>query len=83
MEPSGSRFDRIVRRMQWAFAVAVILFVVGIVTWIIHLLRNAWWLGDVPSASIGISLVAIPVFVVLLSVVLYVFIGLLSSPRKP
>jgi hypothetical protein len=47
------------------------------VTWIIHLIRTAWWLGDVPSASIGISIVAIPVFLVLLGVVLYVFWGLL------
>jgi hypothetical protein len=55
-----------------------VLFVGGIITWIIHLIRTAWWLGDVPSASIGISLVAIPVFLVLLGVVLYVFWGILK-----
>ncbi|MFQ5875375.1 MAG: hypothetical protein ACE5JL_16465, partial [Dehalococcoidia bacterium] len=43
--------------------------------------RTAWRLGDVPSASIGISLVAIPVFLVLLGVILYVFCGLLGDRR--
>jgi hypothetical protein len=60
-------------------AACFVLFVGGIVTWIIHLIRTAWWLRDVPSASIGISIVAIPVFLVLLSVVLYVFWGLLTD----
>jgi hypothetical protein len=60
-------------------AACFVLFVGGIVTWIIHLIRTAWWLRDVPSASIGISIVAIPVFLVLLSVVLYVFWGLLMD----
>lgn len=75
--------DRTVRIIQWALAGGFVLFVGGIVTWIIHLIRTAWWLGDVPSASIGISLVAIPVFLVLLSVVMYVFWGLLTDRSEP
>ncbi len=71
--------DRTVKIFQWAMAACFVLFVGGIVTWIIHLIRTAWWLGDVPSASIGISIVAIPVFLVLLSVALYVFWGLLMD----
>jgi phage shock protein PspC (stress-responsive transcriptional regulator) len=71
--------DRAVRIFQWAIAGVFVLFVGGIVTWIIHLIRTAWWLRDVPSASIGISIVAIPVFLVLLGVVLYVFCGLLTD----
>ena len=69
--------DRTVKILQWAIAGGFTIFVGGIVTWIIHLIRTAWWLGDVPSASIGISIVAIPVFLVLLGVVLYVCWGLL------
>lgn len=83
MERPPSTSDQTVRRLQWAMAGAFVLFVGGIVAWIIHLIRTAWRLGDVPSASIGISLVAIPVFVVLLGVVLYVFWGLLIPSRKP
>ncbi len=72
--------DRVVKTIQWAMAGGAVLFIGGIVTWITHLIRTAWRLKDVPSASIGISLVAIPVFLTLLGVVLYVFWGLLRDP---
>ena len=35
-----------------------------IVLWIIHLIRASWRLDDVLSASVGISIVAIPIFLV-------------------
>jgi len=82
--------DRTVRIIQWAMAGVPVLFIGGIITWISHLIRTAWRLKDVPSASIGISLVAIPVFLILLGVILYVFWGLLGdgdgteqSPPRP
>ncbi len=65
--------------LQWAMALGAVLFIGGIVTWIGHLIRTAWRLKDVPSASIGISLVAIPVFLTLLGVILYVFWGLIGD----
>lgn len=65
--------------LQWAMALGAVLFIGGIVTWIGHLIRTAWRLKDVPSASIGISLVAIPVFLTLLGVILYVFWGLMGD----
>ena len=71
--------DRTVRAIQWAMAGVAVLFIGGIITWITHLIRTAWRLGDVPSASIGISLVAIPVFLTLLGVILYVFVGILGD----
>ena len=71
--------DRTVRAIQWAMAGVAVLFIGGIIAWITHLIRTAWRLGDVPSASIGISLVAIPVFLTLLGVILYVFVGLLGD----
>jgi arginine exporter protein ArgO len=52
------------------------VFVLGISGWIIHLLRLSHQLQDVPSASIGISIVAIPVFLTGASVLTYVFLGL-------
>ena len=58
------------------------VFVLGISIWIIHLLRLAHRLKDVPSASIGISLVAIPVFVTGASVLTYVFVGLRRGRRS-
>jgi uncharacterized membrane protein len=71
--------DRTVRAIQWAMAGVAVLFIGGIITWIAHLIRTAWRLGDVPSASIGISIVAIPVFVTLLGVILYVIVGILGD----
>lgn len=79
MSGRPSAFDRRVRRFQWALAAVPVLFICAIITWITHLIRTAWRLGDVPSASIGISLVAIPVFLVLLGVVIFVFWGLLRE----
>jgi hypothetical protein len=82
MERSQSDFDRLVRTLQWVWLIVAFLMVGGIITWIIHLIRTAWTLGDVPSASVGISIVAIPIFVVLMSVVLYVFLGLRNQERE-
>ena len=82
MERERSDSNRLVRTLQWGLAGIFVIFVGGLITWIIHLIRTAWRLEDVPSASIGISLVAIPVFLVLLGVVLYVFRGLLSPEKK-
>ena len=75
--------ERVVRTLQWGLAVGAALFIGGIVVWISHLIRTAWRLKDVPSASIGISLVAIPVFFTLLGVILYVFWGLLGERGHP
>lgn len=52
------------------------VFVLGISGWIIHLIGLSRTLNDVPSASIGISIVAIPVFFTGAGVLSYVFWGL-------
>jgi hypothetical protein len=79
MRGERSVSERTVRRLQWLWLVVAFGLIGGIITWITHLIRTAWRLGDVPSASIGISLVAIPVFLTLLGVILYVFVGLLGD----
>jgi hypothetical protein len=79
MSDSSPAFDRNVRIAQWTLAGFAVVFVGGIVGWIMHLIRTAWRLKDVPSASIGISLVAIPVFLTLLGVIVSVFWGLLTD----
>lgn len=66
----------------WIFALqvgsvaAIWVFVLGISAWILHLLRLSRQLHDVPSASVGISIVAIPVFLAGAAVLTYVFVGL-------
>ena len=39
-------------------------------------------LDDVPSATIGISIVAIPVFLTMLSVFWYVFLGIMRNRQE-
>jgi len=82
MERPQSDFDRLVRVLQWVWLGGAVVLVGGIISWIIHLIRAAWRLGDVPSASIGISIVAIPIFVVLVGVVLYVYWGVAIHGRE-
>ena len=75
------------RLPRWIFALQIVsvaliwAFVLGISWWILHLLQLSHQLHDVPSASIGISIVAIPVFLTGASVLTYVFIGLQRGAR--
>ena len=52
------------------------LLFTGIAVWIVTLIKESLKLHDAPDASVGISIVAIPVFFILASVLTYVFIGL-------
>lgn len=73
--------QRLVRILQWLWVAGAFFLVGGIIVWIIHLIGAAWSLGDVPSASIGISLVAIPIFLVFMGVIFYVFWGVAIHGR--
>jgi uncharacterized membrane protein len=81
MENLRSPSDQLIKKLQWIWMIGFLLLVLGIITWFIHLMRAALWLGDVPSAAIGIPLVAIPIFLALASVVFYVFWGLAVRGR--
>jgi arginine exporter protein ArgO len=69
-------------RTRWIFLLQIVsvvmiwVFVLSISVWIIHLLRLSHRLHDVPSVSVGISIVAIPVFLTGAAVLTYVFVGL-------
>ena len=52
------------------------LLFTGIAVWIVTLIKESIRLHDAPDASVGISIVAIPVFFTLASILTYVFIGL-------
>ena len=82
MEHPPADSERLVRRLQWLWLGGAFLLVGGIIVWIIHLIGAAWRLEDVPSASIGISIVAIPIFLVFMGVVFYVFWGVALHGRK-
>lgn len=82
MENLPSVSDRLVRRLQWLWLGGAFLLVGGIIVWIIHLIRASFRLGDVVSASVGISIVAIPIFLVFMGVVFYVFWGVALHRSK-
>ena len=81
MENLHSPSDQLIRKLQWVWMIGFIVLVLGIISWFIHLMLTAVWLHDVPSAAIGIPLVAIPIFLALASVVFYVFWGLAVRGR--
>ena len=58
------------------------VMVVGIVVWVINLILLSLELHDVPGASVGISIVALPVFITLAGVLTYVFVGLQKGKRR-
>jgi hypothetical protein len=63
-------------RAQMGVLVGFCLFASLVITWICRLIYVSWQLEDVFSASIGIALVAIPIFLFLSLMVNYVFWGL-------
>jgi hypothetical protein len=69
-------------RLQILSISLIWLLFTGIAVWILNLIRESLRLHDAPDASLGISLVAIPVFFTLASVLTYVFIGLRKGRRK-
>lgn len=68
--------DRVILLLQVASVAGIWAFVLSIAIWILHLLRLSHRLHDVPSASVAISIVAIPVFLTGAAVLTYVFVGL-------
>ncbi len=51
------------------------VFVIGITIWIINLIIISVDLHDVPGVSLGISIIAIPVFITLASILTYAYFG--------
>ena len=58
------------------------LLFLGIAALIVTLIRESLKLHDAPDASVGISIVAIPVFFLLASVLTYVFVGLRKGRKE-
>ncbi len=58
------------------------IFVIGIAVWIVNLILLSIDLHDAPGVSIGISIVAIPVFFILAGILTYVFVGLHKEKNR-
>jgi hypothetical protein len=77
-----SKYQKTVFLAQVVSVSLIWVFVIGIAIWIANLISLSLELQDVPGASVGISIVAIPVFFILASILTYVFIGLQKKPRS-
>ncbi|MDP7639494.1 MAG: hypothetical protein QGG73_07235 [Candidatus Hydrogenedentes bacterium] len=65
--------------VQLLIPVGFTAYILAVVAWIAHLIFTSRKLEDVPSASTAISIAAIPVFLVILGVFLYVSYGVLFN----
>jgi len=68
--------DKIVFAVQLGTLSGIWFFSIGVVVWVIHLVRLAATLHDMPGGSLGISIVAAPIFVTVAIVLTYVFFGM-------
>ncbi len=73
---AGGSKNRWVARAQLALPFGFLIYASLVILWIGRLIYISWILEDVFSASIGIALVAIPIFLFLSVMVNYVFWGL-------
>jgi hypothetical protein len=67
--------------LQFLLLIVFHCFIIGVILWIVRLLWLSWQLKDVFSASIGISFVALPLFLALLAVFDYVLWGILLNRK--
>ena len=69
-------------RLQIALLSSFVVFGCSVMIWVARLVYVSWSLNDVFSASIGIALVAVPVFAVLIGIYNYVFWGILLGGKE-
>jgi len=71
-----------VKRPLWIYIMQILslsmiwLLVFGIIAWILNLINLSLYLKDAQNATLGISLIIIPIFVGLASILTYVFFGI-------
>ena len=89
--PRPAPDSKAVRAVQWGVLCFATVFICTVISWVSHLIATAQHLRDTPSlvikpqcqgSSIGISIVAIPVFLSLLSIVHFTFWGLLKDKDR-
>lgn len=74
--------ERIVEIVQFVSVSLVWVFVASVSIWVIRLGIVSHELSDAFTASVSISLVALPIFVILAGVLTYTFLGLRRGRRR-
>ena len=79
----GHWYQRSIRTLQLLSIVLMWTFLGGIVTWLVNMVRVSESLGDSLTASVAISLVAIPVYSLVAGILTYVYFGIQRGRRGP
>jgi hypothetical protein len=78
----GHWYQRGIRTLQLLSIVLMWTFLGAIVTWVLNMVRVSHSLGDALTASVGISLVAIPVYSLVAGILTYVYFGIQLGRRR-
>jgi hypothetical protein len=68
--------QEIIKGLQYCTVSAMWVFATAITLWVLQLATVAYSLGDAFTASVGITLVALPIFWALAAILTYTFFGL-------
>ncbi len=68
--------SKLVRTLQFVSIALIWIFVISLDVWIVSLLFVAKKLNDSINASVGIGIIAIPLFLTIAAILTYVFLGL-------
>lgn len=79
----GRWYQRGIRTLQLLSIVLMWTFLGGVVTWMFNVVSVARSQEDALTMSIGISLVAVPVYTLVAAVLTYVYFGLQRGRRGP
>ena len=74
---------RSIRMLQVLSIVMMWSFLGGAIAWMVNAVQLSLSLGDSLTVSVGLSLVVIPVYTLVASVLTYVFFGLQRGRRDP
>ena len=75
--------DRFIRVLQYLLISGLWVFAVSIPIWVLRLATVSYQLHDAFTASVGISVVALPVFWGLAAIMTYTFLGLRRGRKQP
>ncbi len=74
--------DKLIEKLQVISISLIWVLFTCIAIWILNLIRVSYQLHDAEDASVAISIVAIPIFFTLASVLTYVFRGLRKGRKN-
>jgi uncharacterized membrane protein YcjF (UPF0283 family) len=77
-----NRFDPVITLLQYGTVAAMWIFSAAITLWVVQLASVAYSLNDAFTASVGITMIALPVFWTLAAILTYTFFGLRRQRRR-